>query len=560
MCSSSKPNFRAKYKGTELFLAFAMPPFFYSKYVGTFSLHYTLRQAQGEDRLSPYAEPVEALSTKITHVLILAILFGAFSFLQSCTGILKESDSHQGLQPSEFGRKFPKDSLVADLDFFLKTYKEVHIDPYQNISENLVRTLRDSLVHSLPDSLTSSEFYPMCARFVAEFGDGHTVIMPPLDQWAHFRNHGGLAFPFAVSVSLQDGITVSKNYSSDATIPSGSRIIAINGHSVDSLLKTWIALQSGEKQSFRAASIAQTFRVHLWLSKILSPYTIEFELPQKRSVSTVQGVTSAAISRQDSLDAKTSNISNYIYKRFRSTDGDIAYIDFRSMNDLPAFEDFLKTTFSDIKANPVKGLIIDMRKNSGGNSELGNKLFSYITEKPYRMTARKEWRMSKQYKEYAKAKLPEWLHWAITPISWFNSTARTMFQTPDGQVAIIEYNAEKVEKQNSLQYAGKICFLMGNYTFSSAMMTVNAVKDFQLATLIGEETGGIPNAFGEQYAFDMPHTRLQCGISAALFVRANGDRRDKRGVQPDIEVQQGDEDTRNKRDTALEYAKQWTKK
>jgi cyclic pyranopterin phosphate synthase len=33
-------------------------------------LHYTLRQAQGEDRINPHAEPVEASSTIIAHVLI----------------------------------------------------------------------------------------------------------------------------------------------------------------------------------------------------------------------------------------------------------------------------------------------------------------------------------------------------------------------------------------------------------------------------------------------------------------------------------------------------------
>jgi hypothetical protein len=32
----------------------------YAKYIRTFSLHYALRQAQGEDRFNPHAEPVEA--------------------------------------------------------------------------------------------------------------------------------------------------------------------------------------------------------------------------------------------------------------------------------------------------------------------------------------------------------------------------------------------------------------------------------------------------------------------------------------------------------------------
>lgn len=88
-------------------------------------------------------------------------------------------------------------------------------------------------------------------------------------------------------------------------------------------------------------------------------------------------------------------------------------------------------------------------------------------------------------------------------------------------------------------------------------MLANAAEDYRLATLVGEETGGIPNAFGEVYSFDLPETRLSAGVSSAYFVRANGDEKDRRGVMPDIKVRQTQADARAGRDTVLERAREW---
>ena len=53
-------------------------------------------------------------------------------------------------------------------------------------------------------------------------------------------------------------------------------------------------------------------------------------------------------------------------------------------------------------------------------------------------------------------------------------------------------------------------------------------------TLVGEETGGRPNGFGEAYFFRLPKSQLGVSVSSARFVRASGDTTDHRGVVPDI--------------------------
>ena len=104
-------------------------------------------------------------------------------------------------------------------------------------------------------------------------------------------------------------------------------------------------------------------------------------------------------------------------------------------------------------------------------------------------------------------------------------------------------------------FSGRMCVLIGPQTFSSATDFADAIKTYHLGTLIGEETGGRPNGFGEAYIFRLPHSQLAVSVSSALFVRASGDTTDHRGVVPDIAVTPADSDRRATRDPVLERAK-----
>ena len=87
-------------------------------------------------------------------------------------------------------------------------------------------------------------------------------------------------------------------------------------------------------------------------------------------------------------------------------------------------------------------------------------------------------------------------------------------------------------------------------------MLASAVGDYKLATLIGEETGGWPNSYGEAYSFSLPSTGLIAHASTARFVRPSGDASLKGGVVPDIEMDALRHDGPDG-DPALARARQW---
>lgn len=100
-----------------------------------------------------------------------------------------------------------------------------------------------------------------------------------------------------------------------------------------------------------------------------------------------------------------------------------------------------------------------------------------------------------------------------------------------------------------------MCVLIGPQTFSSAADFADAVKTYHLGTLIGQETGGRPNGFGEAYVFRLPRSQLAVSVSSALFVRASGDTSDHRGVVPDVSIAPTAADRQGGRDPVRDTAK-----
>jgi len=453
------------------------------------------------------------------------------------------------LRASEAGRqaqstaekRFTPEEMSEDLSFMLRTFEEVHPNLYYYTPKTEIDVLKAEIIRSLTKPLTEREFFPMTARLAAKFGDGHTNASAPPSR-RNYLNNGGLTFPFDIKRTTR-GIIVRQSYADNSALGSGDRILSINGVEVDQLFGQLLNEVSGETLAYRTVLVENSFKPMLWTHQIWPPFKIEYESKKtgKRQTETVQGMTSQVLTqRQQGASSQGQNIPY----RYQDLAGGIGYLNFRSMGgDRAAFEAFLEVTFKLIKSEKVKGLIVDLRENSGGNSALGESLLSYLTNKPYKMADRKEWKVSRPYREYLKGN-PR-----LGPNPKY-------MEAKDGEI-IVSKGELRTPPNNSLRFNGQVCFLIGPYTFSSAMMLANAVGDFKLATLIGEETGDPPNSFGEVYSFNLPNSKLSVNVSSAQFVRANGDGKDKHPVLPDIGVTLTENDLERQVDTVLEFAKKW---
>lgn len=197
----------------------------------------------------------------------------------------------------------------------------------------------------------------------------------------------------------------------------------------------------------------------------------------------------------------------------------VGLIDFRAFANFERFQNFLKTTFSQIKIQGVQTLIIDLRNNGGGNSALGDALLEYITDQPYRQFSRYEVKVSNQART--------WFLSQNGYVPWAN-----------GQEIGSVYKAEipwHKPAPNPSRFFERLFVLISNDTFSSAVSFASTIKDLKLGTLVGQETGGNPTDFGDVCPFKMPNTQLEAWVSTTFWVRPGGfDNR--HGVFPDINV------------------------
>src|SRR5262249_53412824 len=155
-----------------------------------------------------------------------------------------------------------------------------------------------------------------------------------------------------------------------------------------------------------------------------------------------------------------------------------------------------------------------LRSNGGGDSRFGDEMLRYVTTTPYRMAARKEWKMSAEYRAYLKSLIRPPLSWV--PIWRFFGTGRKLFGGPDGKIAALEMDLEHPVGAEPF-FTGAVCVLIGARTFSSAVDLADAITTYHLAPTYGEETGGRPNSFGEVYFFRLPHSQLGVSVSSARF-------------------------------------------
>jgi C-terminal processing protease CtpA/Prc len=107
-------------------------------------------------------------------------------------------------------------------------------------------------------------------------------------------------------------------------------------------------------------------------------------------------------------------------------------------------------------------------------------------------------------------------------------------------------------RENPLRFSGKSFLLIGNGTFSAAVMFASSFKCFGDGTIIGEETGGITVGSGDAHFFYLPNSKMKIMVSWKKFYEVCGiDNR--RGVLPDYLVSNTVEDEIQKKDKVLEF-------
>jgi hypothetical protein len=453
-------------------------------------------------------------------------------------------------------KQFNPEELKQDLSYLFEKLESIHPSLYYYTSKEELLDARAAVEEELTHPMTRVEFARKSIPLVAMLKNGHTSLSFPQEELTDFLNNGRTVFPFAVLIK-DNRIFVAANHAEDQTIEPFTEILSINGIPSTTILNSLRRYISAELDAYRDIRVQQEFgNLFRYLYGFDKEYEFELSLNgnsfKKKMSGLLQKEISDAIVKSGSLDA----FRNYSYRKIE--DG-IGLIDFRSMVNRKEFRNFLKSTFAGIKKAQINHLIIDIRNNGGGDSQLGDDLLDYITSKRYRQEESQEIKTSHEMKQQFRQKYWKWYMYFAYPIIPFHPYGRAYILKRNGSITIFDNMGLRTPKGVQNKFQGKTYLLTSRHTFSSANMLAAAFKCYSMGTIIGEETGEPLTNFGDVIYVILPNTKLLARCSHKKFVLACGSDCTG-GVIPDVEIIPSKEDILIGRDAAVEYVKQTASK
>lgn len=429
---------------------------------------------------------------------------------------------------------------LADIAEAFETIESVHPNPYTIAAREDVERARARLESALPNELDRTRLFLGLAPIIASLRDGHTSLRLPMNDFE--TRFGGSAFPIDVTF-VGDSLFVENDFSGH--LPSGTELSRIGGLDVANLVAKLEPFQHAELPPARRQNIAKYFPAYLALVlNVRSPFDIRYRLPNQTTADSevgrlplkqIPGLALTEMAKQRAMDGPT---PQYSYASIPGTD--LGLLSYHACAPGPRFDLFLRNTFARIQREKPAALVIDIRTNGGGSARANVALFDYITDKPYRMVSGGDLKVSNLVKQKLGREAFE---------SRFAS-----WETPDGTLLSESNIAPRTPGKNPLRYTGPVYVLTGVGTRSSALNFAAAVKDHQLATIVGQETGDPATAFGDLEVFRLKRSGLELYVSTKFFIRPNGSRK-RRGILPDFEIEPSLPAGPSHRDRAIEFIK-----
>jgi C-terminal processing protease CtpA/Prc len=389
------------------------------------------------------------------------------------------------------------------------------------------------------------QYFQELQRFCALLKDGHTnVYLPQKKEYERLTTMFGDYRLFLQNIGGK-AIVVRTNASKKNEIPVGSEIIEVNGITTEKYMGTYVSPYISSSTDY----VLKDWSVSRMLSGFAGDlYTLKVRLPK------------GSISEWTVIHAQT--VEKEVFPpfeeggglmEFKWLDKKIAYIALNSFED-PKIDSLFVAKLPELAT--AKGLIIDLRQNGGGNTNIGIEILQYLVNDNILYGARsitrnhlptfKAWGSAFTAQDTVHGK-PEW---GMTK----EEVTRAFLAFNDKYYYQFPYSPDSLKPRSS-RIVVPTALLIGHNTASSAEDFLIYADNQKHMTRIGENTFG---STGQPYSFE-----LVGGATARVCTKKdtypNGKEFVGYGIKPDIEVKQTIEDYLANRDKALIKAQEYIK-
>lgn len=380
----------------------------------------------------------------------------------------------------------------ADIEQFFSTLERVHPNLLSKVTPAEYQAMRAKIgVPARRRDLESALLYA-----AALFRDGHTSVQGP--ERANPQNTAGVRFPPFLLGFDNGAFTID-----------GEELMAIDGVPILQFLAPILERCSGETLGFRASRFTGGQAAWYRLTELFHADSFQATLAGGRS-QTFRTVPFAEFAKLQ--PRKQARLTHVEFLR----DGAVAHFVYPSFTKSTEEEKKIDEIFRSLQERHTSDLIIDLRGNGGGNSNMGDYIFSYLYGRRFRAFSEVDIKLSPDILARDGPRLGE------------SKNARA------GQV-VAQHGAETLHPRRAAFFTGKVWLMVDNGTFSSATDFTAMIRDYQVATIVGYETGGLPTCYGDLFSFTLKHSEITCFVSHKLFKSPKprpGD--DRHGVLPDV--------------------------
>lgn len=421
-----------------------------------------------------------------------------------------------------------KDSVIKDLSILNTIINEVHPGQLMYCSKQEYDKTYDSLVKSVTSPISYIDFYCKASCLLAKVRDGHTW---PGNLKIRESMQSQPVFPFSI-YRIKEKYFLYKTSGKNYEDLKGKEVISINNKSIEEIIsriKPLLCIEGFNETGLNGK--LQIFPFYYFLQDTSTVFNIKYaDKDGKQVAAALPGI------EYKSFINGTRFIVEPIEQAFKGDSIAILKVntfytpdfEFKKMD----YKKYITDFFTTVKKKKISKLIIDVRNNSGGDSQISNYLFSFLTDKPY------------YYFEYVGRKFKNVGSWKNICDQGANlqdvdtSQVKLMSglycETLRGKNSTWWFKQQKPQKEN---YKGKLAVLINGTCFSTTGHFLTLLKDNGIGKFYGECSQGTNYSNDGSLVFELPYSGMPVRIPAAQFkMRTSYFAHDDKGICPDLEI------------------------
>lgn len=464
--------------------------------------------------------------------------------------------------------------MKEDLQVFRNIREKANSGFYRYRTHAQIDSLFDWAFSQIRQPLPINEFHKIILTLTDFEGSNHNNTRLPNHPSMYITKKNGY-FPFHFKKVANKMLV---NYEG-GEIPLGSEILSINGVPIEKLKKQFSKYYTTDGYNETANDKACIENSYGWIFPFemgnFDTFNIIYRAPYSEET---QKISLPGIDRQKNslrymnrYSAKSDSLLDFDFQEkysFKRISPETALLNFRIFTMAPNAEDpdftllsnYLDSLFLSFKFNETRNLIIDIRNNPGGNDPTYEKVFTYLTDHPFREN-------SEAYIIFNKLPYPQYYKWNSgdksnqkKELAELNEYLQTTFPVRKSSESKFYQDQQfnPVYYPDSNRFQGNIYLLINENVGSAASHFASLVRGHSNATIVGVETSG--GYYGHNGHFPveyiLPNSKI---ITRFSIVHVTQDAPNKssqpagRGIIPDHEVYLSFEDFIHQEDSQMKY-------